>query len=157
MLDKIRIKSSLWHVKKCNFHTLKLLNFPKMNAKGVQCKKMQFSQLHDVTFVIPMLRLCCCWSSDQARGATQARRSSSLFPPWETQTTQFVFMSSFFRALLPVDGLVAAIRRCASPVSLSRDAGRLTALMAVKISGKNVDSWESHRQCKGGWKREFTT
>lgn len=55
----------------------------------------------------------------------------------------------YFKALPPVDGHVATIQRCASPVSLSRDAGRLTALMAVKISGKNVDSWESHRQCKG--------
>lgn len=55
----------------------------------------------------------------------------------------------FFKALPLVDGHVRGIRRCASPVSLSRDAGRLTALMAVKISGKNVDSWESHRQWKG--------
>lgn len=46
----------------------------------------------------------------------------------------------FFEASPLVDGHVRRIGRCASPVSLSRDAGRLTALMAVKISGKNVDS-----------------
>lgn len=106
------------------------------------------SQLRDITVVVPMFAPCCCCSSDQRCNSRQ--RTSSVFPPLETQTTQFVFTSSFFSTPRPpVDGHVAAIRRCASPVSLSRDAGRLTALMAVKISGKNVDSWESHRQCKG--------
>lgn len=114
---------------------------------------MHISHLHDITFVTPMP------SSNQARGATQCQRAPLAM------SAQFVIVSSlrnannsicfrkllfyFLKPLLPVDGRVAAIRCCASAVSLSRDAGRLTALMAVKISGKNVDSWESHRQCKG--------
>lgn len=113
----------------------------KINAEGLQCKKTRISQLHYITLVISILRLCCCCSCNRTRGATKGQRARHCFLlEKRKQLDLFSRAPSFFEASPLVDGHVRRIGRCASPVSLSRDAGRLTALMAVKISGKNVDS-----------------
>lgn len=51
----------------------------KMNAEGLECKKTRISQLHYITLVISILRLCCCCSCNRTRGATKGQRTRHCF------------------------------------------------------------------------------
>lgn len=111
-------------------------------------------------FTLSVCTVCLrvCYQTRRAPKGQHAPLSSScpsLFPPQETQITQFVCDLRFKASPLVnryswnffVEGFA---------VSLSRDAGRLTALMAIKISGRML-TLEKATGNGRGWKREFTT
>lgn len=82
----------------------------------------------------------CKYVCSQARSVTKgprgppSRSCSSLFTPRETQITQFVCDLRFTAS--PLVSWYSWNFGEDFRVSLSRDAGRLTALMAIKISGR---------------------
>lgn len=104
--------------------------------------------------------VCVCLLPDQRCNQRPAhtplsRSCSSLFPPQETQITQFVLRLNVLRRPACQQIFMEFSAR-AFTVSLSRDAGRLTALMAIKISGRML-TLEKATGNGRGWKREFTT
>lgn len=97
---------------------------------------------------------------NQARGVAKGlncrlpRSHSSLFAPRQKQISQFVWVFKFL-GIAPVNWYSWNFSTGLA-VSQSRDTGRLTALMAIKISGRML-TLEKATGDGRGWKREFTT
>lgn len=101
--------------------------------------------------------LCVCyqaWGVTKGQHIPLSRSCSSLFPLQETQITQFVCDSRFKASRLSTD--IHGISARGFTVRLSRYVGRLTALMAIKISGRML-TLEKATGNGRRWKREFTT
>lgn len=143
------------------------------------------SQLHYIRFVLQrrkwkkltMLRVRLCAEDTLHSQAVlffglfvclQPGQRCNQGPAHSTRRVVFVIVSSLrntnnsiclasyvFKASPPVDWH-SWNSAAGFAVSLSRDAGRLTALMAVKISGRML-TLEKATGNGRGWKREFTT
>lgn len=111
-----------------------------------------------------IFRLYClsvCALLQGKRGAAKGQRTpltrqcSSLFPPQENTNNSIRLATYLLRHPCLVNryswNLVEGFT-----VSLSRDVGRLTVLMAVKISGRML-TLEKATGNGRGWKREFTS